>query len=197
MARWTVPAFVAALAGLFLAVPAHADDPGANCLATATGSLATSSNPVTYGQNTTVSWGVNCVSPTPEDIVEIVGPGFNTATDELTLGGSRSVFITDTSSASWTEILIDASSDTGASRVLATLTVPVTGVTRVPGVVGIKTSAAQNILRAAGYVPVIGGTTWDCPGGNVYATFPDGGTALPLGSTVDLIVTVKPAGSCP
>ncbi|MGW7543407.1 PASTA domain-containing protein [Streptomyces sp. NPDC054770] len=197
MARWTVPAFVAALAGLFLAVPAHADDPGANCLATATGSLTTSSNPVTYGQNTTVSWGVNCVSPTPEDIVEIFGPGFNPATDELNLGGSRPVFITDTSTASWTEVLIDASSDTGASRVLATLTVPVTGVTYVPGVVGQKTAVAQNVLRAAGYVPVIGGTTPDCPGGEVFETIPDGGTALPLGSTVDLIVTVGPTHNCP
>jgi PASTA domain len=197
VARWTVPAFVASLAGLFLAVPAHADDPGANCLATATGSLVTSSNPVTYGQNTTVSWGVNCVGATAEDVVEIVGPGFNPSTDELYLGGSRSVFITDTSSASWTEILIDTSSDTGASRVLATLTVPVTGVTRVPNVVGQKTMAAQSTLRAAGYVPVIGGTTPDCPGGEVYETIPGGGTALPLGSTVDLIVTVGPAKNCP
>ncbi|MEU9455271.1 PASTA domain-containing protein [Streptomyces sp. NPDC048277] len=197
MARWTVPAFVAALAGLFIAVPAHADDPGANCLATATGSLATSSNPVTYGQNTTVSWGVDCVGATAEDAVEIVGPGFNPATDELNLGGSRSVFITDTSAASWTEVLIDESSDTGASRVLATLTVPVTGVTYVPGVVGAKTADAQVALRAAGYVPVIGGTTVDCPGGRVYESIPAGGTALPVGSTVDLIVTTYPANKCP
>ncbi|WP_406442269.1 PASTA domain-containing protein [Streptomyces sp. NBC_00631] len=195
--RWTVPASVAALAGLFTAVPAHADDPGANCLATATGSLATSSNPVTYGQYTTVSWGVNCVGATAEDAVEIVGPGFSPATDELTLGGSRPVFVTDTSVSSWTEVLIDESSDTGASRVLATLTVPVTGVTRVPDVFGDRTAVAQSVLRAAGYVPVIGGTVSDCPGGEVYETIPAGGTALPLGSNVDLIVTTWPTNKCP
>jgi hypothetical protein len=192
--RAAVLVTAALLATAFAVTPAYADDPGLTCAITATGSLSVSPSPVLYGQNAQVSWSADGVSCGPEDALRITGPGFESATDLFPVGGGfRPVFITSTDTVTWNLTVIDLSSDTGFTRSLASVTVPVTGVSVVPNVLGDSQAQAARTLSAAGYV--VGGvnTVVDCDNvGRVSRQTPSADTPLMHGSPVALTIGTKP-----
>ncbi|MEU9190560.1 PASTA domain-containing protein [Streptomyces sp. NPDC048484] len=185
----------ALLATTFAATPAYADDPGLNCAATATGSISVSPSPLVFGQNAQVQWSANGVSCFSDNALQISGPGFNPSTEIFPVGGgSRSVFIGFTSTATWNVTVLDLSSDTGFSRHLASVTASVTGVTVVPDVVGDTQAQARQHLASAGYV--LSGVTSvvDCDNVNrVSGQHPGAGTPLVQGSPVSVTIGRKPA----
>ncbi|MFE7930350.1 PASTA domain-containing protein [Streptomyces sp. NPDC057456] len=186
---------VALLATAFAVTPAYADDPGLNCAVSATGSLSVSPSPVLFGQNAQVLWGADGVDCGADDALQITGPGFDPATEIFPVGGgSRPVFITSTGTVTWNLTVIDLSSDTGYSRVLASVAVPVTGVSLVPNVLGDSQDQAARALSAAGYVVGEVGTVVDCDNVNrVSRQSPSAGTPLVPGSSVALTIGTKPA----
>ncbi len=193
---------VAALvATAFAVTPAYADDPGLNCAATATATISVTPNPVVYGHTVLVQWSADCVANSPEALLQITGPGFNPSTAVFPVGGgSQSVLITQTGTVSWSVTVIDASSDTGFSRALASTSASVTGVTTVPNLSGDTQLQASQALSAAGYK--LGGvsTTVDCNNINrVTSQSPGPGTVLLPGSSVSITLGKKPAppAQCP
>ncbi|WP_371671895.1 PASTA domain-containing protein [Streptomyces sp. NBC_00289] len=192
--RAVVLVTAALLATAFAVTPAYADDPGLNCALTATGSLSVSPSPVVYGQNAQVNWGADGVGCGPDDALRITGPGFDPATDLFPVGGgSRPVFITSTGTVTWNLTVIDLSSDTGFSRNLASVTIPVTGVTVVPNVLGDSQTQASQALSAAGYVVGQVNTVVDCDNvGRVSRQSPSAGTPLVHGSPVALTIGTRP-----
>ncbi|MFJ9898249.1 PASTA domain-containing protein [Streptomyces sp. NPDC091280] len=187
---------VAALvATAFAVTPAYADDPGLNCAATATATISVTPNPVTFGRTALVQWSADCVANTPEDVLQITGPGFNPTTTVFPVGGgSQSVLITQTGTVSWGVTVIDTSSDTGFSRGLASVSASVTGVTTVPNLSGDTQVEAGQALSAAGYVLGAVGSVVDCDNVNrVSSQSPHAGTVLLPGSSVSIKIGKKPA----
>ncbi|KRD18819.1 PASTA domain-containing protein [Streptomyces sp. Root264] len=185
----------ALLATAFATAPAYADDPGLGCAITATGSLSVAPSPVVFGQNARVVWNAGGEGCGPDDALLITGPGFDPATEIFPVGGGSSgpVLITSAGTVTWTLTVIDLSSDTGFTRILASVTVPVTGVKVVPNVLGDSRDQASRALSAAGYVVGAVGTVVDCDSvGRVSRQSPGAGTPLLPGSPVALTLGVKP-----
>lgn len=186
---------VALLATTFAVTPAYADDPGLNCALTATSTVFVSPSPVVFGQNAQVRWsadGVNCLS---DDALQISGPGFNPAREIFSVGGgSRSVFINFTGTATWgVTVVDDLSSDTGFSRHLASVTAPVSSVVFVPDLRGDTQAQARQALANAGYVLGGAGSVVDCENvQRVSSQTPSAGTPLVRGASVSIDMGRKP-----
>ncbi|MEV0225916.1 PASTA domain-containing protein [Streptomyces sp. NPDC050704] len=185
---------VALLATAFAVTPAHADDPGLNCALTATASITVAPSPVVFGQNAQVQWSADGVNCTSENALQISGPGFNPSTEIFPVaGGSRSVFIGFTGTATWDVTVLDLSSDTGFSRHLASVTASVTGVTFVPDLTGGTQTQARQALLNAGYRLGGVGSAVDCDNvQRVSRQNPTAGTPLVRGSSVSITIGRKP-----
>ncbi|MFD8818667.1 PASTA domain-containing protein [Streptomyces sp. NPDC059627] len=152
-------------------------------------------NPVLYGHNALVQWSADCVDNTAEDALVISGAGFNPSTTVFPVGGgSQSVFITQTGTVGWSATVVDTSSDTGFSRVLASVSASVTGVTTVPNLVGDTQAQAGQALSAAGFVLGSVGSVVDCDHlKKVSSSSPVAGTVLLPGSSVSIKIGTMPA----
>lgn len=198
--RLAALAVIVLLAGVFGLTPAYADDPGLQCAAAATGSLAVSPDPMVFGQNATVQWSVG--GPGCEgggnDAVVITGSGFSGG-ELLGFSGSRTVFVTASRSVTFTVTVLDLTSDTGFSNTVVVRTVPIVGIITVPDVVDDLPTQAAQILTSAGYHAARGADIVDCNHLRTVARQdPAAGTSLPAGSTVTYRVGAppKPPRSC-